>query len=232
MPTRCISTAKCLATRRSQSLSPAIVNQLLVGASAPYWAYKSKYPAQALAAFPTQLNFWTPGTFTTLGGFNSTSLYTFGTHNLQISDDVVWIRGNHKLGFGMGLDREHRVEYSIFDAHGELNPQTMQAFYEGGFDSTSPTVNFTTLVQAFSLRPIQSAVFGGIQAYAQDEWRTLNNLVLSFALRAEHRANASCETRCYSRLVAPFEQISHDPAQPLNQALITNQKHAYSLDPL
>jgi hypothetical protein len=167
-----------------------------------------------------------------LGGFNDLGLYTFGTHDLQISDDVVWIRRNHKLAFGMGLDREHWNEYSIFDAHGDLNPQTMQAFYEGGFDTASPNVDFTTLVQAFSSKPIQSAFFGGVQVYVQDEWRARKDLVLSLALRAEHRTNASCETRCYSRLVAPFEQISHDPAQPFNQVLITNQKYAYSLDPL
>jgi Carboxypeptidase regulatory-like domain/TonB-dependent Receptor Plug Domain len=207
-------------------------NQFLLGMSAPYWAYKSKHPAQSLAAFPTQLNFYVPGTFATLGGFNGLTLFTFGTHDLQISDDIVWVRGNHKLGFGMGLDREHWKEYSIFDGHGELNPETMQAFYEGGFDAASPNVDFTTLVQGFSSRPTASALFGGIQVYAQNEWRVRKDLVLSFALRAEHRANASCENRCYSRLVAPFEEISHDPAEPYNQALITSQEHAYSLDPV
>lgn len=216
----------------THAFSPAIANQLLLGISAPYWAYKSKHQAEALATFPTQLNFWTPGTFATLGGFNSIGLYTFGSHDLQISDDIAWIRGNHKLDFGLGLDREHWKEYSVFDGHGELNPQTMQAFYEGGFDTASPTVDFTTLVQAFSSNPIQSAFFGGVQAYMQDEWRARKDLVLSLALRAEHRTNASCETRCYSRLVAPFEQISHDPAQPFNQVLVTNQQYAYGLDRL
>jgi Carboxypeptidase regulatory-like domain len=212
--------------------SSAVANELLVGVSAPYWAYKSSHPTEALATFPTQLNFWTPGTFSTLGDFNSIGLYTFGSHDVQISDDISWIHGNHKLSFGIGLDREHWKEYSLFDAHGELNPQTMQAFYEGGYDAASPSVDFTTLVQAFSSNPTLSAAFGGIQLYAQDEWRARKDLVLSLALRSEHRTNASCETRCYSRLIAPFEQISHDPAQPFNQVLITNQRYAYSLDPL
>lgn len=212
--------------------SPAMANQLLVGLSAPYWAYKSEHQAQALAAFPTQLNFFTPGTFATLGGSNSIGLYTFGSHDLQISDDVAWIRSTHKLGFGFGFNREHWKEYSLFDSHGELNPQTMRAFYEGGFDSASPNVDFTTLVQAFSSNPIQSAFFGGVQAYMQDEWRARKELILTIALRAEYRSNASCEARCYSRLIAPFEQISHDPAQPFNQVLIANQKYAYSLEPV
>jgi hypothetical protein len=216
----------------THSFSSNIANQFLLGISAPYWAYKSQHPDQALEAFPTQLNFYTPGTFTTLGGFNSISRFTFRSQGLQISDDLVWTRGTHKLGFGLGIDREHWKEYSIFDVHGELNPQTMQAFYEGGFDAASPNDDFTTLVQAFSLRPLQSAHFGGFQVYAQDEWRVRKDLVLSFALRAEYRGNASCDNRCYSRLTAPFEEISHDPAQPYNQVLISNQEHGYSLDPL
>jgi hypothetical protein len=216
----------------THTFNPSTANEFLVGLSAPYWAFKSKRPAKALAAFPTQLNFYTPGTFTTLGGFNSTSVYSFDEHKFQISDDLATLRGNHKLGFGLGVDREHWVEHLIFDTHGELNPQTMQSFYEGGFDGASPDVDFTTLVQAFRLRPTQSASFAGIQVYAQDEWRARKDLVLSFALRAEHRANASCKTRCYSLLSGPFEEISHDPAQPYNQVLVTNQDHAYSLDPV
>lgn len=216
----------------THTFSPAIANQFLVGVSAPYWAYKSKHPSEALAAFPTLLNFSAPGTFATLGGSNNVGLFTFGSHDLRISDDLVWTQGNHKFGFGVGLDREHWKEYSTFNAQGQLNPQTMRAFYEGGFDAASPKVDFTTLVQAFSLRPIESASFGGMQLYVQDEWRTRKDLVFNLALRAEYRANALCENRCYSRLAAPFEQISHDPAQPFNQALITNQKYAYSLDPV
>ena len=216
----------------THTFSPAIANQLLLGVSAPYWAYKSKNQTQALAVFPTQLNFWTPGTFTTLGGSNSLGLFTFGSHDLQISDDLAWTRGNHKFGFGMGFDREHWKEYSTFDAHGELNPQTMQAFYEGGFDPASPNIHSTKLVQAFSLRPLESASFGGMQLYVQDEWRTRKDLVFNIELRAEYRANPLCENRCYSILAAPFEEISHDPAQPFNQVVITNQKHAYTLDPL
>ncbi len=211
----------------SHTFGPQTANQFLIGVSDHYWAYKSRSPVDAQAAFPTVLDFSVPGTFTTLGGFNSISLYPVDIHTIQISEDLAWIHGNHKLGFGAGFDRQHWVTYEIFDVSGELKPQTLRAFYEGGLGAASSDVDFTTLVQAFSSKPKTSTNFGGFQGYVGDEWRVRKNLMLTLALRAEHVANFVCENRCFSRLIAPFEEINHDPATPYNQVLITNQKHAF-----
>jgi hypothetical protein len=214
----------------THTFGAAAANQFFVGIASHYWAYRSTNPDEALNTFPTQLNFYVPGTFTTLGGFNSIGRYTFDTNNIQISDDVVKVHGKHKLGIGLSFDRERWLEYSIFDANGELNPQTMQAFYQGGYDPATLDTDFTTLIQAFSVRPKMSALFGGIQAYAQDDWRARKNLVLTLAIRAEHRSNFSCQTACFSRLIAPFDEISHNPSQPYNQVLVTGQRRVSSLD--
>lgn len=200
-------------------------SQFLVGLSDHYWAYKSSHPTQALAAFPVFLNFNVAGAFTNLGDFNDIGFNRFDTRVLQISEDVVTTHGRHKLGLGIGLDREHwRDNSRTFNAAGTLMPQTLRAFYEGGFDSASG--DSTTLTQAFSSQPDVAVGFGGIQAYVQDEWRARKNLSLSIGLRAEHRANFRCENHCFARLVAPFEEISHDPSQPYKDVLVDNQKHA------
>ena len=214
----------------THTFSPTTASQFLLGVSDHYWVYKSIHPAESQTAFPTLLNFSVPGTFTNLGGFNWLGWYSFDIHSLRISEDLARTQGSHKLSFGIGLDREHWVYYTTLDLSGELKPQTLRAFYEGGFDPASPGVDFTTLVQAFSSKPRVSTMFGGIQAYMQDEWRARKNLALTLAIRAEHVADFSCENRCFSRLTAPFEEISHDPAQPYNQVLLTNQKHALNLD--
>ena len=217
----------------THTFSPTTASQFLVGLSDHYWVYKSSHPTQALAAFPTVLNFNVPGTFTNLGGFNGIGFYRFDTRVLQLSEDVVRTRGSHKLGLGISLDREHWRNYSTFNAAGILLPQTLQAFYGGGFDSASPGVDFTTLTRAFSSQPDVFVGFGGIQAYVQDEWRVRKNLSLTIGLRVEHRANFWCENLCFARLVAPFEEISHDPNQPYNQVLVNNQKHAFfDMDPI
>jgi len=210
----------------SHTFNPRTANQFLIGVSDHYWVFKSAHPTEAQAAFPTVLNFFVPATFTNLGGFNSIGWYGYDIHSVQLSEDLSWIHGNHKLSFGVGFDRQHWVDYQTVELSGELQPQTLRAFYEGGFDATAPDTDFTTLVQAFTSKPKTSVKFGDVQAYIGDEWRARKDLVLTLALRAEHFANFSCENRCFSRLVAPFEEINHDPAVPFNQVLITNQKHA------
>jgi Carboxypeptidase regulatory-like domain len=213
--------------------SPATAGQFLVGGSDHYWSYRASHLAEALSAFPTFLGFWVPGTFTGLGGFNDFGDGFAETRTFLVSADLTSIKGSHKLSFGAKLDREHGLEGGTVNANGQLLPQTMQAFYEGGFDSSSSDVDSTTLQKDFNQRPNPSYIYSGIQAYVQDEWRARKNLVLTLAIRVEHRANFSCETYCFSRLTAPFEEISHDPAQPYNKVLLKGQKHALSdLDPI
>jgi Carboxypeptidase regulatory-like domain len=217
----------------THAFNPTTANQFLVGLSDHYWANKSSHPTQSLAAFPALLNFSVPGTFTNLGGLNADGFYRFDTRVLEIAEDVATTHGSHKVGLGLSLDRERWREHSTIDAAGTLFPQTLRAFYEGGFDSASPEDDFTTLTQAFTSQPDVSVRLGGIQAYVQDDWRARKNLSLTIGLRAEHRANFRCENRCFARLVAPFEEIIHDPNQPYNQMLLNNQKHAlFGLDPI
>jgi hypothetical protein len=209
----------------TRTFSPATASQFVLGVSDHYWGYVLSHQAQAVAAFPTNLNF-VQGGFTSLGANNATPSCSIDTRALQISEDLITTRGSHKLGFGLNLDREHGDEDCVFNVGGALFSQTLRAFYEGGFDPASPKVDFTTLIKAFSAQPQHSTGFGGIQAYVQDEWRARPNLAFTLALRVEHRANFLCENRCFARLVAPFEEISHDPKQPYNKVLITDQRHA------
>ena len=62
--------------------------------------------------------------------------------------------------------------------------------------------------------------------HGQDEWHARPKSTLTFALRVEHYSNPTCENNCFSRLTGPFESISHDPAQPYDQVILVNQKHA------
>jgi len=214
----------------THTFSSVTAAQFLVGASDHYWSYRDSHLAEALAAFPTTLGFWVTGSFTNLAGFND---YYVETRALMLSADLTSTKRSHKLGFGAKMDREKGLERQRSNANGQLLPQTLQAFYEGGFDPASPGVDFTTLQKDFNDTPNPSYIYGGIQAYIQDEWRARKNLVLTFALRVEHRTNFSCESNCFSRLSAPFEGISHDPNQPYKKVLLKNQNHALpSFDPI
>ena len=80
-----------------------------------------------------------------------------------------------------------------------------------------------------SLRTLQSGfpstLFG---LYGQDEWHARSNLTVTLALRAEHRSNPVCKQSCFARLAGNFSSLSHDPAQPYNQAILANQKQAFA----
>jgi hypothetical protein len=208
----------------THTFSPATASQFVLGVSNHYWAYILSHEAEALAAFPTSLWF-VSGNFTGLGGANATPSCTSDNRALEIVEDLITTHARHRLGFGLSFDREHGTADCTFNVGGELFPQTLRAFYEGGFDPASPG-DFTTLIKAFSAQPQRSTGFGGFQAYVQDEWRARPNLTFTLALRAEHRMNFWCDNRCFSHLVAPFEEISHDPKQPYKQVLLRNQRHA------
>ncbi|MFY9912603.1 MAG: carboxypeptidase regulatory-like domain-containing protein [Candidatus Sulfotelmatobacter sp.] len=139
----------------------------------------------------------------------------------QISDDYSWLKGKHSLKFGMNFRRNDITDYT-----------------PGGFEATVPLAQFsdlssfyngtaTTYEQAFATRPTEPIALYALGFYAQDEWSVLPRLKITLALRAEHNSNPVCQTNCFARLSNAFDSISHDPAQPYNQAILTNLHQAF-----
>lgn len=185
--------------------------------------------SQALAAFPATLNFNASGTFTGLAGFNDGLAFPAGrpTTQYQISEDVVKIRGNQRLGFGANFERIYWTLMTYTpNAAGVLAPATLDAFYEGGLNRASPRADFTELTQSFASQASQRIAFYNFALYGQDEWSARPNLTFTAAFRAEHESNPVCQRRCFARMVGPFESISHDPGQPYDQAILVDQKQA------
>ena len=214
----------------THTFGSSAASQFLVAGS--YFApiFEVKNPSLALSTFPTVLNFNVPGTFTNLGGGDNITVFGFGRYNTQyqISEDIVKTRGTQKLGLGAILAKTHWSELPRRSSTiGVLSPQSLDAFYQGGIDPATPQIDFTQLAQSFTSETSLPISFLNFGIYGQDEWHTRPNLTLTFALRAEYYSNPSCRTRCFARLAGPFESLSHDPEQPYNQAILTNQKHAF-----
>ena len=211
----------------THAFGTSAASQFLLAGSYFVPDFKSKNLSQALAAFPTVLNFSAPGTFATLGGTNSLGSYGRYNTQYQVSEDVAIIRGKQKYGFGANLAPIHwRVFPNTLGAVGTLSPQTLDAFYQGGIDPSSPSTNFTQLTQSFTSQKAVPVSYFNFALYGEDEWHALPNLTFTLALRAEHYSNPVCESGCYARLTGPWEAVSHDPDQPYNQAILLNQKHA------
>jgi len=213
----------------THTFSPSVVNQFSVGG---YWTdliFRLTNPSLALATFPTVLNWSSSGlSFAGLGGLDYLIPNGRRVTQYQIADDLASTRGKHQLGFGEYFLRD---DWTIpFPAHnqvGTLFPLTLDAFYQGGFDSASPANDYTQLSQSFVSSGQQHFAFYDLALYAQDQWHLRPSLMLTFTLRAEHPSNPICKEFCFARFPGPFASISHDPNQPYNQAILTNQKRAY-----
>jgi hypothetical protein len=207
-------------------------SQFLLAGSSGLASYKMRNPSEALSTMPTGLHFGCCEGFNDLGqsGFFNPLGSVFGVPlRYQISEDVLKSWHTHKFGFGVSFETIHwhlsGWSYSS-NVIGTLQPQSLDAFYWGGFDPNSSS-DFTLLFQSFPLSLSQRMAFYNYGLYGQDEWHAWKNLSLTFSLRAEHKANPTCEQACFARFNGPFESVSHDANQPYNQALVTSH-HAFT----
>ena len=187
-------------------------------------------PVQTLAAFPTTLDWSNAGQpFTSLGGSDYLHGYPLSTGltEYRIADDFLKTWAKHKFGFGGELFRAYlrHAQYTQ-NAVGDIVPQTIDAFYSGGVDPASPNSDSTRLSQSFPTQRAELFLNYTLAGYGQDEWHVRSNLALTLALRVEHVSNPVCARDCFAEFSGPFESISHDPAQPYNQAL-SNRKQAF-----
>jgi len=159
--------------------------------------------------------FYSPG-----GAFYPTWPQGRNVTQYQLEDDFSWQKGSHALKFGVNFRRNDITDYT-----------------PGGFFATIPNATFSTQAsffngtadtyeQAYATRPTQPLALYTLGFYAQDEWAVKPSLKLTLALRAEHNSNPVCQTDCFARLGGSFFNVSHDPAQPYKQAILTGLHQA------
>ncbi len=201
------------------------INQLILSGSWYSAIFSTANLAASQALVPYDLDFLggeleSPGSAT---GSSEYSSWPQGRNvtQYQVSDDYGWQKGKHSLKFGANFRRNDITDYT-----------------PGGFSATVPLAEFsdlssfyngtaTTYQQAFATRPTEPIALYALGLYAQDEWAVKPNLKITLALRAEHNSNPVCQTNCFARLSNAFDSISHDPAQPYNQAIQTGLHQAF-----
>jgi hypothetical protein len=217
----------------THTFGSSAASQFLLGGNYTSPIFKLNHVAQALATFPTALSF-ASNTFTTLADGNVfASPYGISYTQYQISEDIAITRGNHKLGFGARFQRTYWTQLVSPLPAGMLTAQTLDAFYQGGVDPgvlTGMDLNpdFTQLAQSFASENSERLLFYNLALYSQDEWHARPNLSLTVALRGEHASNPLCPRGCFARMHGPFDSVSHDPNQPYDLAILTNQKQAFA----
>jgi hypothetical protein len=213
----------------THAFGPRTANQFLVSG---WWQGLLRQPAnlaRSVSVFPTLLDWFSAGNlFNNLGGFDNSFPSGRNATHFQISDDFSKSMGSHNLGFGVDYLQAYVTVFGYSgDSIGDLSPLTLDAFFQGGFDPATPTIDYTSLHQDFTTQVSQRFTFNRLGIYAKDEWHLRPNFTIVPSLRLEHQSNPLCKKRCFDRLTGPWESVSHDPSQPYNQILLTNQAHAF-----
>ena len=228
----------------TRTIGPTASNQFLLGGSFIDGTCSVANSAQALATFPTEMNWFNAGiNILGLGGYDNHYAKPFGSRTTayQISDDLVKTRGRHKFGLGVYFLRTDATRGG-YNRHGTglLLPLSMNAFFCGGesssqdpgqpclVDANHPATDFTLLQQSFPASTWNHFAFYSLGFYGQEEWHARSNLTLTLALRADHQSNPVCENRCFIRLTAPLNSLSHNPDQPYRRGIVTDQKQMFA----
>jgi hypothetical protein len=201
----------------SHTFSGNEVNQFILGGS---WYSAIFAPASlsaATALMPYRLRF-SGGTFYDLGHFLNDWPQGRNVTQYQIIDDFSKVHGHHTLKFGVNFRRNDVTDYNpgIFTT-GEVVGEDQASFFGG-------TAGVFT--QAFNQRATQPVALYSLGLYGQDEFKVTPSFNLTIGLRAEHDSNPVCQTNCFARLNGNFLDISHDIAQPYNQAIRTGLHQA------
>ncbi len=215
----------------THTISATAANQFLLGATFINQSTSVANPAQTQSVFPMMLNWANAGfLFSSLGGLNFMYAFPTGTKttSFQISDDVVQSTGKHKYGLGISFLRRDITSGGYnWSGTGQIAPQTINAFFDGGVNPANPSTDFTTLYQNFPAVRWNRFAFYTLGVYGQHEWHARPNLSFTLAMRLEHQSNPVCQSRCFARLAGKFDSINHDVNQAYNQVILTNLKQAF-----
>ncbi len=146
----------------------------------------------------------------TMGGENYAFPQGRNVTGYQFSDDLSWTKGKHTLAFGWTIRRNDITDFSPSLYNVSQRANTSEADFRQGY--------VTKWRQRFPTRMTQPLALYAMGWYAQDQWKALPNLTITFGLRMEHNSNPVCRTNCFAHLANEFDNTSALATAPYNGA--------------
>jgi hypothetical protein len=139
--------------------------------------------------------------------------------NYQFQDDLSWTRGNHTIKVGYSLRRDDVSDFDVDPLSISAEAvETWESFQAGNVDEW---------VQAFPANFSEPIALYSEGFYAQDQWKALSNLTLTFGMRFEHNSNPVCVTNCFGDSNGDFFKLPTSTSTPLNQLIASGQHAAF-----
>jgi hypothetical protein len=205
--------------------TPNLVNQFNPGVSWYSSLFLPNNYAQVQQQFPIVLAGGSSNApFTTIGGNDQT--YTQGRKvtQWQVNDNLIWTRGRHSMKFGMNSRRLDTSDYDLGEGVVPTVVYTDLAQFTYGAAST--------VTQSFPVTRRERISNGNLDIYAMDTFRVSPRFTLTAGLRATWNTNIVNQHGQFARPAGSFLDMSHDPNQPLNQAVQANVRNLFPGTPL
>ncbi|MGA7524456.1 MAG: TonB-dependent receptor [Acidobacteriaceae bacterium] len=205
--------------------SPNLVNQLNPGASWYSSIFEPNSYAQVVARFPIVLAAGSSDApFTTIGGEDQTFPQGRKVTQWQINDNLVWTLGRNTWKVGINTRRLDISDYDLGEGTVPLVTYTDLAQFTHGAAWTATTAFPTSLKERIAL--------GTLGVYAMDTWRPGPGATVTAGLRATWNTNIANQQGFFARPAESFLDMSHNPTQPLNQAIDAPARNLFPATPL
>jgi len=203
----------------THTFNSSTVNNLIISGA---W-YKALFGppnfAAAVATFPTTMAFGnTASTFTQLGGTDNAYPQGRIVTQYQLRDNFSKVIGGHDIKIGADFRRNLVSDYSaLAGTSGLLSINSTTEFVNGVTQTANGTGGSNYSANYSSLGAVRIKLYN-IGAYVQDQWKISSKLNLTLGVRIDRTANPSC-SGCFTRMNAPFDEISHDINIPYNATI-------------
>jgi len=198
----------------THTFSPQLLNEFNPGFT--YWSRVHAASSEGTNALPITLSA-TPFSFLGVGQ----NIYGNSTRAWQIVDNLSWTRGRHGLKFGTNI---RHTRFSSFETvgYGVIPFVFTCSLYEYTFGAACFTF------QAFPTYSLDHLQNVSMDNYAMDTIKVTPKLTFTLGLRMAWNSNPVSQEEVLSRLTGPWDSISHDPNQPLNQVILPRQQHLFA----
>jgi hypothetical protein len=129
----------------------------------------------------------------------------------EFQDDLSWTKGKHTMSFGWTMRRDDLTDFSPSEFTGSPEAVATNGSFQQGY--------VDEWYEQFPTRSTQPVALYTMGWYAQDQWKMMPELTVTYGLRMEHNSDPICRTNCFARLSTDFSGASTSTSTAYNSLI-------------